>query len=130
MRYGDELFWRMLLQVEANLIGLKDWKSIMSTEEHNRAQALGEVDASNTQEFLQAKGRWLVGTGRYDDDDRAYDRRVCMASSHRMVVVVVVVWSLKTAEMESMVEAWESPSAPISYTLIMMGQPVTYCNDR
>jgi len=37
---------------------------------------------------------------------------------------------LATAEMESMLEASDGMQSPLSYTLIIKGQPVTYCNTR
>ena len=56
IRFGEEVYSRMLLEVQTALIGLKDWEQVLSPEEKSQTEELRDVDKSGSEEFVRAKG--------------------------------------------------------------------------
>lgn len=61
LRFGEDEYSQMMMELEGSLIGLKDWRLVFSAEETLRLEMLKGVDSTNSPDFLQAKGKGIEG---------------------------------------------------------------------
>lgn len=59
VRFGEDEYSRMMLEVQASLIGLEDGQQVLSAEDRSHVEALHNIDGTSTAEFQQAKGRHM-----------------------------------------------------------------------
>ena len=57
LRFGEDEYSRMMLEVQASLIGLENGQQVMSAEDRVLVEAIKGKDGIATREFLQAKGK-------------------------------------------------------------------------